>query len=148
MAAHIIKWPVGDKLDELLRVRYVGLQRTDELLRHLEVGVLGFTSNVVRLAVDALVKDGDEGARDVADVDKVARVGAVAVDAARQAWRAWGTAAVSDRGVPWLGGVGSATYVSPLSSRRTNLGMTFSGYWWGPKTLFPRVMITGRLNER
>eukprot|EP00001_Collodictyon_triciliatum_P002642 00513_2 len=34
-------------------------------------------------------------------------------------------------------------HLSPLSSLKMNLGMTFSGYWWGP-TLFPRVMMTGR----
>jgi hypothetical protein len=28
-----------------------------------------------------------------------------------------------------------------------NLGMSFSGYWWGPYTLLPRVMISGRLND-
>lgn len=28
-----------------------------------------------------------------------------------------------------------------------NLGISFSGYWCGPYTLFPRVMITGRLKD-
>ena len=36
---------------------------------------------------------------------------------------------------------------SPLSRRRTNFGMTFSGYWCGPNTLLPRVTITGSLKE-
>ena len=28
-----------------------------------------------------------------------------------------------------------------------NFGITFSGYWCGPYTLLPRVMITGSLND-
>mmetsp|Transcript_2872 Transcript_2872/g.9069 ORF Transcript_2872/g.9069 Transcript_2872/m.9069 type:complete len:274 (+) Transcript_2872:545-1366(+) len=36
---------------------------------------------------------------------------------------------------------------SPLTSRLTNLGITFSGYWCGPKTLLPRVTMIGILNE-
>jgi hypothetical protein len=31
--------------------------------------------------------------------------------------------------------------------RFTNFGMSFSGYWCGPYTLLPRVMISGRLND-
>lgn len=43
--------------------------------------------------------------------------------------------------VPWM------VRFLPLISWLMNLGMSFSGYWWGPYTLFPLVMMTGRLND-
>jgi hypothetical protein len=33
----------------------------------------------------------------------------------------------------------------PRDARMMNLGMSFSGNWWGPYTLLPRVMMMGIL---
>ena len=42
---------------------------------------------------------------------------------------------------PWMG------MVPPLCASMMNLGMAFSGYWCGPYTLLPRVMMYGRLYD-
>ncbi len=58
------------------------------------------------------------------------------------------TARVCSRAWLWfrMGSVGTHRGLSRISWLM-NLGMIFSGYWWGPYTLLPRVMITGRLKD-
>eukprot|EP00322_Chrysochromulina_rotalis_P029116 CAMPEP_0115881214 /NCGR_PEP_ID=MMETSP0287-20121206/28310_1 /TAXON_ID=412157 /ORGANISM="Chrysochromulina rotalis, Strain UIO044" /LENGTH=314 /DNA_ID=CAMNT_0003337127 /DNA_START=85 /DNA_END=1029 /DNA_ORIENTATION=+ len=82
---HVVERAVLNECDVLLGVLDLRLESPDELLRDLQVGVLGLAADVVRLAVDAFVQDGDEGRRHVAHVDEVPAVAPVAVDAARHA---------------------------------------------------------------
>ena len=47
----------------------------------------------------------------------------------------------SDDPLPWMGSF------APRLASRVNLGISFSGYWCGPYTLFPRVMMHGSRYE-